>query len=97
MRTNERTFLPVRSLALLSSGKIFAFYYSLWGLVTALVFAFTHLERWELPLGFLVPFLSAKLDWYLMRSKSLPGLVVQVLLITLTYTLTGWLRISLEV
>ncbi len=91
MGAKERSSLAVTSLDVFSAAKVFAFYYSFWGLITALVFVFTDWEGWKVPLGFLVPFLSAKLDFTFRRSESAIGLAVQIGLITLAYALTGWL------
>lgn len=55
------------------------------------MFVFTDWPGWKIPLGFLIPFLGAKLDLTVKKSDSVLGLLAQIALITLAYALTGFL------
>jgi len=82
---------PIGAVSALSLARMIALYYALAGLFSVLVYVVTDANEFKAPLGFLIPFLSARLTFGYHRAHSFAGVVWQVLSFTLLCGLSGWL------
>jgi hypothetical protein len=88
MRPNVR---PIKSIAPLPVAYISAAYYSAIALLLGPVYAFTDLKPVYAPLGFLIPLLSAKIDFTFGKPESHLGLLLVIVIAAVFYAATGWL------
>jgi len=88
MRPNVR---PIKSIAPLPVACIGAAYYSAIALLIGPVYAFTDLKSVYAPLGFLIPLLSAKIDFTFGKPESHLGLILVIVVAAVLYGATGWL------
>lgn len=82
---------PIGAVSALSLAKLIRLYYALAGLFSVLIYVFADAKEFTASLGFLIPFLSAKLSFGYHRAHSFAGILWQILSFTLLYALSGWL------
>lgn len=82
---------PIGPVSALSLAKLIGLYYALAGLFSVLIYVFADAEEFTASLGFLIPFLCAKLSLGYHRAHSLAGILWQIISFTLLYALSGWL------
>lgn len=82
---------PIGAVSAPSLAKIIGLYYALAGLFSVLVYVVTDTSEFTASLGFLIPFLSAKLTFGYHRAQAFAGILWQILSFTFLYGLSGWL------
>ena len=87
----KKKMYPIGTVSALSLARIIALYYTLAGLFSVLVYVATDANEFTASLGFLIPFLSAKLSFGYHRAHGFAGIAWQILSFTLLYGLSGWL------
>lgn len=82
---------PIRYIALLPTGKLFAHWYCFWGIVSGIVFVASRSEeRLNVLLGLFIPFVDLHLNFRVQRAPTWPGVVSQAFFFVLFCAATGW-------
>jgi hypothetical protein len=82
---------PIGVVSAVSLAKIGAAYYALIGALMLVFDAVKGTPVLGAPFGFLVPLLHLTMNLNFHRASWVPGIFSQVFLLTILYTLTGWL------
>ena len=82
---------PIRSIAATSLANIIAIYYAIGGIATIIASAIDKPSKLSAPLGLLFPYLSLKINLTYAQSDNVFSVVVQTLVFTIIYGVSGWL------